>query len=530
MKMTNEQHLKHLDALKTSEERSNFESLWQAGADFCNPDNSDIQTVSAKGQRRKVTRVTDVGIEARRRFATGMYSYAIGSGRFFSFRTEDSKLMDNEMVARWFNEVDRITHTELKRSNFDAEILQSFGELSYIGTTSTFSEWYEGRLNFKTQHISQFWIDVDARGVVNKVFVEFPLTAQQIVDEFGDDKLPDEVKRALAQHTREEFHVVQVCFRNPDFVPDSIMPKEREYISKYILRKGAVELRIDGYDEFPFATGRLYKAKNEMYGRSCYMEAAQTISLHNDERATLIRGAKNRADPPWIEAADSRTRHIRTNGISRVVYDASALGGPPVQMDIKSDVGITEAMLEMDKEFIFRAFYIPAFNPLLDQKNMTAFETSQRIDIGLSEITPPLAKWQSEYASPLLERVYGILNRKGKYPDMPEMLEGKPFKIEYISKASLALRQIELFGVMSTYERSAMIAQYRPDVMDNFDVDEMVKLSAEVDNVPNAVLLPSEDVADIREMRAQQAQQQQMIENIPAIADGAFKASQIEGE
>jgi len=530
IKQTPEQKLKHLDKLKGSEERNNFETLWQAGADFCNPENSDIRRDSGKGERRNLRRITDVGIEARRRFATGMFSYAIGTGKFFTFRTDDKELMDNEEVGRWFNDVDRVTMSELKESNFDAEVLQGFGELSYIGTTNTFSEWYDGRLNFKTQHISQYWIDVDARGRVDYVFVEFEFNAKQMITEFGEDNVPDFITEAYNSSSTEEFVVVQCCGKNHDYKEDSINPLHREFVSEYIMRKGNEVIRTDGYDTFPFSVARLYKARNEVYGRSCYMECSKTISLHNDERITLIRGAKNRADPPWVEAADSRTRHMRNNEVSKVIYDPTSLGGAPVQMDMKNDVGITIEMLKMDEETIFKAFYIPAFNPLLDQQNMTATETMQRIDIGLAEVSPPLAKWQAEYATPLLERVFDILNRKDRYPKMPDILEGRKFKIDYVSKASLALKQLEVYGAMDSWEKATIVGQFRPEILDNFNVDELANLFMESNNVSNAIDMTTDDVAVIRKIRSDKAEKQQQVENMPVVADAALKASQVEVE
>jgi hypothetical protein len=522
--------LKRLDMLKSSEERQNFETLWQAGAEFCNPENSDIQTVSAKGQRRRITRITDVGIESRRGFETGMYAWAIGDGEFVRAEVDDEELMNRDVVKRWLNASNKTFISEIFKSNFDTEILQGFGELSYIGTAGTFSEWFEGGLNYKTQHISQMWFDVDARGRVNVVFVEIPLNARQIIDEFGADNVPERILKSEQNSENTSFNVVQCCMKNPHHDPESILQEHREYISTYMLREGEAHLRTDGYSTFPFSIARLYKAKNEMYGRSCYMESSQTISLHNDERYTLIRGAKNRADPPWIEAADSNTRHIRTNSISRVIYDPSAMGGPPQQMDIKSDVGITLEMLQMDRQFVERAFYIDVFNPILDQKNMTAYETRQRMIIGLARLTSALKKWQAEYAIPLFSRSWDLCAMKGKFPDMPEELEGKEIKFNFLSRASLALKEIEAMGILDVIEKSMAVAEVNPDILDNINFDEVIRILAEVNNVPNSVLRSKAEVEEMREARAQAQAKQQQIDNMPAIADGMYKASQMEGE
>jgi len=232
------QLIKRLNGLKETEERHNFETLWQAGAEYCNPANSDIQTISAKGQRRLLSRVTDVGIEARRGFATGMYSWAIGDGEFFKYSPADKELKDNEEVQRWFTDVNQITLDELKGSNFDAEILQLFGEMSYIGTSATFIEWYNGRLNFRTQHISQFWIDVDSRGMVNVVFTEIPMSARQMVGEFGSDNVPDEINNAIKTESKEDFPIVSATMENKDYDPDSLAQEKRKYITLCATNKG----------------------------------------------------------------------------------------------------------------------------------------------------------------------------------------------------------------------------------------------------------------------------------------------------
>ncbi len=526
--------LKHYKALKTSEERTNAENIWQAAAEFCNPRNSNITSISAKGGRFGINRVTDVGIAARRKFASNLYGYKIGGSRFFEYRIKDRKLGDNENVKRWLSDVNDLTYGEMMSSNFPNQVYLGYSELGYIGTTAMFIEaGDERKLNFKTQNIAKTYIDVDNKGMVDTVFVEIPMTARQIELEFPNAAMPEKVKIALDKASLEEFKVVQACTRNPDFKKGSLNPKKRRYICRYIFSCDNQEpdvLREDGYDEFPFAVGRLHRTHGEIYGRGCFCEVWSSLSLNNDQETTLIRSGQLKADPPFLEPAGSNMRSIRSKGMSKIIYDpTAAFGAKPEQLVVANDVGITEAMLQRTEQKIMDGFFINAFNPLLSStREMTAQETMQRMDLGLSEISPILYSMR-EYDNAILHRVFGILYRAGVYPDPPAELDGldtsEILDVEYTSKAALALKQLQLYGIQATIQQIGMVGQVDQSIWDNFDVDELARFAAETNNVPNRILKPSTIVEDIREARAKAQQVQAEIRSAPMLADAANKLS-----
>lgn len=523
--------------LSSDPERLNFETQWQNGADMCNPADSDIKREQTGGGRKVPKRVTDVCIEACRTFMKGMYSFSVGTGSFFNVTINDHDLLKKAEVKAWLAECTRRMLYELRGSNFEAEAMQTFFEMGYIGTALTASEWLDGGLNFRTQHISQYWISVDAKNRVNKVFCMKQLTADQIDEEYYLGEIPspfpkpDEIADAVSSGMGNKmFDVIQACCKNPNFKAKSLLPEEKRFISTYYLRGLKKPLLIDGHDTFPFHTARLYKSKNETYGRSCFMDCEKTAYLLNDERITIIRGGKNRADPPWIEAADARTRHIRTNEIHKVIYDPTSLGGAPVQADIKGDVGITERMIEIDTEIIDRAFYKNSFNPLLGLKNMSATEAIERLNMGLSETTPMAVKWYREYLVGLLRRSYGLLDQKGRLPEPPDSLNGTKLEFEFVSKAALALLQLESYGVMEAYEKIALISDRQPEVLDNVNVDAMANIITDAANVTTLMLNSEKEVKSTRAVRAQQQADAKELEAAPVVADAASKLAGINPE
>ena len=526
--------LKHRRALKTDTERTNAEQNWQAGAEFCNPPNSDITNISAKGSRKTVSRVTDAGIKARRKFASNLYGYKIGGSRFFEYRVKNRELRDNENVKRWLSDVNNITYIEMMSSNFPNQVYLGYSELGYIGTTVMFVEKGGDRaLNFKTQNIAKTYIDVDSKGLVDTVFMDLPMTARQIEQEFPDADLPEKIQQALDKASTETFDVIHAIGSNADYKAGSLNPKKRKYYGLYLLEcenSEPTELRQDGYDEFPCPVGRLHRTHGEIYGRGCFTEVWSSLNLNNDQNVTLIRSAQLKAEPDFLEPAGSNMRRIRSHGMSKIIYDPTAtFGAVPQQLVVNNDVGVTDIMIQKTEEEIMDGFFVNAFNPLMGaEREMTATETMQRVDLGLSEISPILYSLR-EYDNAVMHRVFGILLRGGYYPDPPAELDGMDaveiLDIEYISKAALALKQMQLYGIQATIEQIGLVGQVNPAIWDNFDVDAYARFAAETNNVPNGVLKSSNDVGDIRQARAEAEQQQAMVQAAPMVADAANKLS-----
>ena len=532
--MDNIKRLKHRKALKNSEERLNAENNWQAGAEFCNPPNANITMISQKGGRKSVARVTDVGIKARRKFASNLYGYKIGGSRFFEYRVKDRKLAESENVKRWLTDVNNITYVELMSSNFPNQTYLGYSELGYIGTTIMFVEKGVDRLlNFKTQDIGKTYIDVDSKGYVDTVIMDLSFTARQIEQEFQKADLPDKVVVALDTGSMQEFTVIFDVRANDDYKKGSLNPKKRKYIGVYMIEQGnddPKELRVDGYDEFPVPVGRLHRTHGEIYGRGCFTEVWSSLNLNNDQQVSLIRSANLKAEPPFLEPAGSNMRAIRAKGMSKIIYDPTAtFGAKPEQLVVANDVGITDVMIQKTEEEILDGFFVNAFNPLMNQqREATATETMARIDLGLSEVSPVLYSLR-EYDNVILHRVFGILLRAGAFPEVPAELDGldasEILDIEYTSKAALALKQLQAYGVQNTLEQVGMVGQVKPDVWDNFDADAYAQFMADTNNVPNSILNSTKEVADIRAARAEAQQQQAMVQAAPQLADAAGKLS-----
>jgi ATP-dependent 26S proteasome regulatory subunit len=93
------------------------------------------------------------------------------------------------------------------------------------------------------------------------------------------------------------------------------------------------------------------------------------------------------------------------------------------------------------------------------------------------------------------------------------MVEGEDaFKVTYISPAARVMRAEELSGIQRTLSFVVEVANVRPEVLDNIDLDEVVRMFADLTGAPAAIIVSAEGVAKVRSDRAKaQAQQAQLL-------------------
>ena len=149
-------------------------------------------------------------------------------------------------------------------------------------------------------------------------------------------------------------------------------------------------------------------------------------------------------------------------------------------------------------------------------KQITATEAEIRNEGKLIPFAPIAGNLHTDI-KPLIHRVFGLLLRRGELPEVPRiLLENPSYRIEFVSKIALSLRKLESLGWLQTEASLANIAQIKPDVMDNFDLDGIARDVAAVNGSAPKWIVPVKDRDAVRRQRAEQQQAQQQAEMLAA--------------
>ena len=160
-------------------------------------------------------------------------------------------------------------------------------------------------------------------------------------------------------------------------------------------------------------------------------------------------------------------------------------------------------------------------------KRMTATEVAERQGEKLLMLGPVLDRLRSELFQPLIERVYGIMDRAGMIAFPPEMLAGREINVEFISILANAQKQAGLQAISQTLGFAGQVAAVTQDpaAVDILNAEAMIRKWGELTGIDPDMLLSEDKVARKREARMQQMQMQQMLSVVRQGAEAADKGS-----
>ena len=452
-------------------------------------------------------------IMARERLAAGMYNWmAPPDKRWFELQPQDELLADNEEVKNYFAEVTKKIAMTMANSNWATVLIEVLNELAAgFDGVIYLEDGGESVLNFRCLVVESVCYSANSKQVVDTLYHELKMSAVDIVREF--EHVPEKIRQAAEDPKRrtEEFSILHAVMPRYDFV-QSAGNKSMPFADYYIELGSKAMLREGGFNEFPYAVCHFRKAPQEAYGRGPGVDILPDIIMLNRMRQTYIVNAEHAADPSWLVPDGTLVSGSFDRSPGAVnIYKPDMNNARPELVPHVNNAHNAYADIQAEQERIRKdGFYADIFDPLGDLKQLTATEAEIRNSAKMIPFAPIAGNLHSQLFRPIINRVYSLLNGKGLLPQLPAVLLEKPdYKIEFVSKIALSIKNIETLAWLQTEASLVNIAQVRPEVLDNFDFDEIARQTALNNGINPAWLINTDDRDSMREDRAvQQAQAQ----------------------
>lgn len=520
---------------------SQYQSTWQQISGYFLPNQSVANTQKLPGSVSSWTQdvYNSVAIQAAQILAAGSLNWLTPANELWAeynppeYLSAEGREQDLDDAQQWLSNATNVTMRELARSNFYAKIIIDYLQVAVFGTGMMFAE--EGKktsLNFRQFQCWSFVMEEDDEGIVDTVHRKFELTTRQAVQMFGLDNVGDKINKAYtdknAKQLSKKWEFQHSCFprQDSDRIPGRQDGANKPYASVYISLEDNLCVEISGYDEMPYLCSRFASWGMETpWGYSpaylTLMDARQLnyIAQYRDAFAEL------RAYPRLLYPSNlDGDVDLRAGGVT--VYDETVNDGKPEEWMTQGDDKQAAENMAEHADAINKAFHVETFNMLgsepLQDKDMTAYEVSQRLGEKLNLFTPVFYRRVSEFMNPLLKRVFGILFRAGKFGKPPQALlvptaDGKGAslalpEIAITSRISLALKAVQNAGMVNTIQTLLPLSESQPQIMDNFDLDIWARDIARNNGVPPSALASMKSMAAVRAQRAAQQQAQQAAE------------------
>jgi hypothetical protein len=515
---------------KLKGEKSSWNNMYQEVVDYVLPNRQSFTGTATPGKPTSLRQYDSTATWALDQLAAGLHSYLTSATqRWVKFRLPEEleeTLGQDDDVIKWLEDSSNIVYNMLntQRSNFNTQAHELYIDVGGFGTAVMYCE--EGDdfpFRFSTYHLSKVSIAEDSRGQVDELYREYDLSANECVERFGK-KCPEEIIKKAAKDGKHMFRFVHAVYKRykRENLPDA---KNMPYASCTIWVDKKIVVNESGYLEFPYQIPRWSKLCGETYGRSPAIMAMPDIRVLNAMAKTVLRAGQKIVDPPITLPDEGYLMPINQNpgGLS---YFNSTLNpellARPLNTGGRVDIG--QEMMKSRQNSIMRSFYAN-WMQTAESPQKTATQVMQETEERMRMMSPAVSRLQAEFLDPLIERVFGILLRRGYLPKPPDQLRGVDIRAEYVSPVARAQQMNRVTGVQRLLESIGQIAPVKPEIADKLDSDGLLDFFAESFDVTYKILLPDAQVKQIRAQRAEAQAKAAQSQGLNVDADTANKMS-----
>lgn len=512
-----------------AEMRIPYEERWKDIRDYQLPflgEFSDTEDETNRARRKDLMIANGCAWAANCAFAAGIMSGLTPPSRqWFKFGFSDSSANEDIEAAAILDKRQEVVEYMLHKSNFYNAIYSAYMELGYGQAPLGVFASDETGVRYQHYTVGTYYLSGSTGGRVDTFIRRFQMTAEQLKNQFGIDRLPNHVKEVLkgAASVTKKFTTYWIVLPNKVKTPTGIGAGNMPYISLYYIENQSETenggyIYTGGFEEFPVPVARYQVIEGSAYGKGPGWYAEGDARMLQIMKKDLLTAVELMVKPPMKGPADV----TNTGGVNLIPGGYTAInnlaGNNTVEplFQIPVNPQWLAAEIQKTEESIKRIYSADLFLMLdsIDTPQMTAREVMERQQEKLQQLGPVVERLQDEFLSPIIERTYNIAERMGIFEPIPEevaeRLMNQDIKIEYISPLAQAQKMSGLVNIEQAVSFVGQIAQLYPDALKAIDPVGTVKRYFELLGAPAIMQRSTEEIEKM--IKAEQEMQQQMQE------------------
>ena len=507
--------------------RSNYEPMWRNLSKYINPYRGRFheEAGTLNGTRKDQWLLDTYPMRSVHRCSAGLHSgLSSPAQRWFKIGLEDKELEKFHTGKLWLNQVEDVLYRVHAQNNTYAMLDNLYAEMPQFGPGAAMMyQDFNYAVYHKTYTCGEYAAGADTYGRITSFARRMQYNAEQLIEFFGKENVSEAVRTAYgSDDITQKFTVYMLVSKNINYDPYKLAVGNFPWTA-YYWEEGAPDkfLKIAGYHEQPFIFARWLLISDEVYGEGAGHTVLGDCMGLQKIAASKLRGVENENDPAMVFPAsfkrlDTRpgAKNMVPDGTQMQAYPLIAPGSKRYEGVLATAQDLRQAIREGFFEDLMLMMAQSDRNP-----QMTAREVAERHQEKLMVLGPILEQFQNEVLQPLTLRTFGICQRNGLFPPMPDELQGVEFKIEFTSLLAQAQKEVSQPGIDKTLAFAGNISGLNPEVLDNIDFDQALRQTADINGAPISILRSEEDVAKMREQRAEAQQQQAEMQQAAAMAE-----------
>lgn len=486
--------------------RRNWEKLWQDCYDYTLPQRGDFMQHSMPGAS-KVDKIYDAtAMDAVDQLAASLLGNLTPTwSQWFGLKPgPDLTPSEAEKLSPVLEKAAKIIQDHFDRSNFAVEIHQCYLDLIVGGTASLyFAEAEPGAhsaFRFASVPLTNVVLEEDESGYLDATYRTLALTLSQIRERYVLAGMPAKYVRQGEKDPQARFKVLEAV------MPDGLVYK---YYAILMEDQSDPTLMATGkFDHSPFINFRWLKSPGEIYGRSPVMKALPDIKTANKIVELVLKNASIAVTGIW-QADDDGVLNPANIELAPGSIIPKAIGSKGLQaLEMPGRFDVSELMLDSLQARIRHALLTDTLAPIAGPR-MTATEVLERAAQMSLLLGATYGRLQTELLTPLIQRAFSILRRRGEVPDVS--IDGRLVVVDYRSPLARSQGQRNVQNTLSWINSSLAMG---PEAAAAVNLPVAVRFLADALGVPSDLVrkeLPN-PFAPLQELAGQVVEQDQMVE------------------
>lgn len=523
---------------RAKEKRQNYNDVYEDISRYINPNREDFISKSTPGERRHNKVYDSIGIDSARSLASALTnSITNPQSKWVNLVTRNTELMNLDAVRRYLTVVEDAILSAFNStgSGFYQQNHQLLLDLPSYGTAAMFLEDSKDGIVFTAVPLSQIYIEENFRGAVDTVYREFELNGKQVLQEFRDTLSEIDIKD-YEQNLDKIYDVVHCVIPKEDYeiTTGELAPDNKPFVSIYFIEDGNRILDTGSFHEQPYVIPRWEKLTGEVYGRGSGWNALSDILTLNVMGEAKLRTTQMTSMPAYMVPDDGVITSVRSVPGGITVGGVDEDGRPRVlPLPMPGNLNDLRDEILGRQDSVRKAFFVDRFEPKAGTP-ISATESRDQQQLRLTLAAPQLFRLEVEYLNPLIDRLFGMLQRSNKIPPAPSELQDQEVDYEYQSPIIKAQRNQELVAFNTMVQSIVPLLEANPDLLDIIDAEKIFRENASIAGIPIRQLRTVDEYNEIQkakaEARAEAEQAAQQQEQVDAVAKLQSSGVNVTGE
>jgi hypothetical protein len=513
-------------------DRSTLLLLWQDISENFYPERADFTVLRTIGDDFAGNLTSSYPLMVRRELGDAISSMLRPRGQeWFSISIKRDDRLDNSgrRALEAFTKIQRRAMYD-RKSQFVRATKEGDHDFASFGQTviSVEEDWREVSLLYRSWHLRDVAWCERYNGTIGDIHRNWNPDLRTLMAIFGRDKLHRNVVNAFDKTPYAKLQCRHVVLPIDQYQGDG--KYRTPYVSIYIdLENQHVISEVPSWSQI-YCIPRWQTVSGSQYAYSpAAVAGLPDARLLQAMTLTLLEAGELAVRPPLIATKEAIRGDVAlfAGGITWVdaQYD-ERLGEVlrTLQQD-KSGLPFGMDVSEEKKQMLAQAFYLNKLNLPPPDREMTAYETSQRIQEYIRNALPLFEPMETEYNGALCEMTFDLLMRVGAFgppSEFPDSLRGEDVEFKFESPLSQATERQK--GQKFLEAKGLLREAAEIDPASTAVVDARVALREALSGIGvSANWMRSEE--DVEAMAQQQAQQQQAAQALQLAQQGADVAA-----